>query len=120
MSEKPRVPWDFAPADGPTFGPNVPTPEGRELGIEVARHFENAWAKSLAQFPNQQPPCNDCAFKRGTDPNGCPETLLEAIKCVVEGVPFFCHKGVPDGETPKRFCMGWLVSYGEFHRETSS
>lgn len=108
-----RVPWDFSKAPAPGEGhPNLPTPEGRALGRELARLCDAVEAEDLKRFPNQQPRCNDCAFRAGTQPNGCPETLMDAIKCVVEGAPFYCHKGMKEGEKPKHLCRGWLTMQG--------
>jgi hypothetical protein len=38
----------------------------------------------------------------------CEETLMDFLKCALEGTEFLCHKGVPDGETPTNVCRGWL------------
>jgi hypothetical protein len=105
----PRLPWDYSEepaADEPTV-PNVPTPEGRMLGRELARLADIEEAKLRKQFPRLQPRCDDCALRSGTDPNGCVETLMDVIKCVVEQERvFYCHKGVKDGQ-PKRMCAGF-------------
>lgn len=50
--------------------------------------------------------CDDCAFKLGTTPNQCPTTLLDVIKCVMEGEPFLCHKN-------GKACGGWVHSQKE-------
>lgn len=55
------------------------------------------------------PMCSDCALREGTTPNQCPATLGDVLKCVVEDLPFYCHKGVPDGGAPKRICTGAAV-----------
>lgn len=34
---------------------------------------------------------------------------MDAVKCALEGEPFFCHKGVTDDTAPKRLCAGWVV-----------
>jgi hypothetical protein len=82
-----ELPWEFSQSeldwDGKTpLKRNLPTPEGRELGREMAR---------LTGDPDEAGCCHDCAFRLGTDPNGCGPTLMDALKCVVEGVPFNCH-----------------------------
>ena len=111
----PRVPWDYsvpADPDDATTVENLPTPEGRELGRELARLADIAEARRLEQFPNAHPRCGDCAFRAGTDPNGCVETLMDALKCVVEADPFFCHRHLRDGE-PKQLCAGFAALIAE-------
>jgi hypothetical protein len=87
---------------------NQPTPEGRQLGKQIARltkvAIEDCKAAGIA-LPEQ---CASCAFREGTFPNGCPETLLDAIDCMNTGTKFMCHhhkKGEPMHE-----CAGWLAS----------
>jgi hypothetical protein len=93
--------------------PNRPTPEGIEAGKQVARLWrasvKDAWEKcpeAMALVPDR---CSSCAFREGTVPNGCPETVLDAIKCVIEGVPFMCHHNMVDGKATE-VCRGWLVT----------
>lgn len=106
-----RMPWTYSeePKPGEPTHANVPTPEGRELGRHIARLADLAEAEQLAQFPGMKPRCHDCAARLGTDPNGCPETLMDLIKCAAEAVPFYCHvSGVKDGE-PQRLCAGYVL-----------
>lgn len=81
--------------------PNRPTPEGRELGRCLARFAEQA-LHELAQTGIPDARCHTCAFRLGTVPNGCPTTLMDALKCVMEHTPFDCHEAA----TP---CFGWLA-----------
>lgn len=104
-----KVPWDYSKDPAPGEGyPNEPTEQGRALGAELARLADVAEAEQREEFPDQTPRCDDCAFRAGTKPNGCPETLMDAIKCVVEMNPFYCHKGLVDGK-PKHICRGWWL-----------
>lgn len=109
----PTVPWHFsvAPTEGEPAVPNLPTPEGRLLGSALARIADVAEIEALARFPRHHPRCDDCALRSGTLPNGCTETLFDVIKCVVEVVPFFCHKGVRDGK-PRHLCAGFALLAG--------
>lgn len=92
-----KLPWPFtSDLPGPRTTPNLPTPEGAELGRELARLADSAYASS-----GRDTRCEDCAFRLGTTPNQCAPTLMDAIKCVAEGVPFNCH--VTD-----RPCGGWV------------
>lgn len=51
--------------------------------------------------------CTSCAFRPGTVPNGCPQTMSDAIKAVAENVPFWCHA---TKERYTKLCHGWLAS----------
>lgn len=107
-----KAPWEFSSTPAPGRGvPNVPTPQGRLLGEQMARLADVEEAAWRAAHPERPPPlrCDDCAFRLGTAPNGCPGTLMDAVKCALEGEPFFCHKGVTDDTAPKRLCAGWVV-----------
>ncbi len=46
--------------------------------------------------------CNDCAFTAGTEPNLYPPSKLRADLCLMNGEPFYCHKG------DKPVCQGWI------------
>jgi hypothetical protein len=90
---------------------NVPTPQGRQVGEQLARLCDKAEASMLAELGTAPYRCASCAFRRGTFPNGCPETVLDALKCVMEGVPFYCHHSEKD-LTGKHIgqCAGYVVS----------
>jgi hypothetical protein len=110
-----EVPWDFtaAPDPGAPAVINLPTPAGSLLGRHLARLCDQAEAEQRKTFPDQHPRCHDCAFRKGTRPNGCEGTLMDAIKCVVEQRPFLCHVGLKNDEEPEpdneRLCRGWLI-----------
>lgn len=105
-----KAPWDFSTAPAPGAGhENLPDPAGIALGAELARLADVEDERQRVHFRNQLPRCDDCAFRAGTRPNGCSETLMDAVKCVIELVPFYCHKGVKDGDDPKRLCSGWAL-----------
>lgn len=107
------APWDYSTAPDPaTAVPNMPTKAGRQLGELLAKLADEAEAEQQRDFPDMIPRCNDCAFRAGTRPNGCEETLMDAIKCAVEARPFYCHKGTQDGaKAPTRLCSGAMVLY---------
>jgi hypothetical protein len=109
----PEAPWDFSepPADGEGV-PNVSTPLGRALGAELARLCDLEEPAVRERFPGHARRCNDCAFRAGTDPNGCAETLMDAVKGLIEGVPFYCHKGFDESGRPTRLCAGWAICVG--------
>lgn len=85
------------------------TPEGIAMGKELARLCDYEEAKQRLQFPNQKPRCESCAFRAGTLPNGDPVTLMDATKCLIEGVPFFCHQYFKDDGSPRDLCAGYAI-----------
>lgn len=79
------------------------TPESRELGQHIARMADKAAARLESEGePDER--CASCAFRSGTAPNQCADTLMDALKCIVEHEPFYCHvkKGWP--------CHGWFAA----------
>lgn len=104
------MPWDFSEPPAPGEGvPNQPTPEGAELGHELARLTLGCIERQREQFPHAPGPCGECAYIAGTLPNQTLSTVADALKAAVEGTPFYCHKGLVDGE-PTRLCLGWLAT----------
>lgn len=97
------------PKDDGTDVPNEPSEEGRALGLQLAELVAKAEPLQRATFQDMLPMCNDCALRAGTLPNQSLATLLDVTKCAVESVPFFCHKGIQDGDQPKRLCTGAMV-----------
>jgi hypothetical protein len=79
---------------------NKPSHEGFALGYALARFVDNAVPVGER--------CFTCAFRQGTDANGSPVTTMDALKCVMEGVPFYCHEGA-DPENPHRLCAGYAT-----------
>lgn len=47
--------------------------------------------------------CRSCAFTAGTVPNGCIQTQMDALKAIVERVPFLCHQA----DRKDRPCAGY-------------
>lgn len=81
------------------------TPEGRAAGAQLVRLTEPTIARLAAEGePDER--CKSCAFRPGTVPNGCLQTQLDALKAVVEGVPFLCHQA-DRGRAP---CHGWFAA----------
>lgn len=78
---------------------NRPTPEGRECGAQLSELFDDA--DQTRTVMRQR--CTTCAFRLGTIPNGCEATVMDALKCVVEGLQFNCH------EQQGKACAGWLT-----------
>jgi hypothetical protein len=78
---------------------NKTTYQGYWLGAMLARFVDNV--------PQLSERCFTCAFRQGTDANGSPITTMDAMKCVMEGVPFYCHE-TETPQNPKRLCAGYL------------
>ena len=77
--------------------PNRTTPEGRELGQMLGGFCD----QELAGKNDSR--CRTCAFRAGNHlANGSPETLMGALKCAMEGTPFWCHEH-------DRACAGWAA-----------
>lgn len=85
---------------------NKPSPEGRKVGAQLARLTDKAFEQFKDADPPFQEPCTTCAFQGGSFPNGCAETVMDAIKCVMERHPFYCH----ESKDCKDLCAGWYVA----------
>lgn len=81
--------------------PNRPTELGREAGKQLARFCDQQEQKKMTLRPR----CQSCAFRAGSIPNGCEPTIMDALKCSVEGRRFMCHED-KSGQTA---CAGWLL-----------
>jgi hypothetical protein len=90
--------------------PNRPTLEGRLLGQEIARLTEAQEQQALRRFPKHKTRCQSCAFRQGTIPNGNPNTIMDALKCAIEGRTFSCHQTLDAQGEPTEVCIGWLLS----------
>jgi hypothetical protein len=90
--------------------PNRPSPEGRVLGMELARLTDKSGQAAREKFPNHKARCKSCAFTAGTVPNGCLPTVMDALKCVVDGTPFHCHQQFDDRGVPTDLCAGWAIA----------
>lgn len=87
---------------------NRPTPEGIALGRELARLTDRAEEGLRDKFPNAKERCGTCAYRLDTIPNGCAETVLDAVKCALEFRTFDCHETMVKGK-PAQPCQGWLI-----------
>lgn len=85
---------------------NRPTDDGRRLGKILAKWCDDAEPKARLKFPELPPRCQSCAFREGRHTaNGSPQTQMDALKSVMEGVEFQCHQ--PDREG--HLCSGWAM-----------
>lgn len=77
---------------------------GKMLSERVQPVFDYAKAHGA-----EDPRCKSCAFREGTLPNKCADTVLDATKCMLEGIEFHCHCDMVDGQ-PTKLCAGWVAS----------
>jgi hypothetical protein len=85
---------------------NRTSPEGHELGKQLARLADNAEPKARLRMPELPPRCSSCAFRDGPHlASGSPETQMAALKCVMEGAEFHCHQHDREGH----LCSGWAM-----------
>src|SRR3954471_18569685 len=85
---------------------NYRSPEGEELGEHLARLCDQAEPEARLKIPELLPRCSSCALRAGRHiANGSPGTLLDVLKCVLEGVPFYCHEPAREGD----LCSGWTM-----------
>lgn len=56
----------------------------------------------ILALPDREP-CDDCACRKGTVPNGTPHTIANFIAASDRLEPFLCHEGGAN-----RVCGGWL------------
>lgn len=85
---------------------NASTPEGRVIGERIAQWCDDAEPKARLVAPSIPHRCASCAFRKGNHlANGSPNTVMDALKCVMEKTPFYCH----DVHRPDHLCSGWLM-----------
>jgi len=99
---------------------NQPCPAGRALGEQLARLSEAAEKEVRPRLPADFPErCASCAFRLDTFPNGCLPTVMDAMKCAMEGKMFYCHHGTPDvNGRHTQPCIGYLISRASMHGKT--
>lgn len=86
---------------------NRVTPEGKAVGEQMARLCDREAVTLLVEGEwTEDERCESCAFRKGTVPNGCVQTQMDAVKCVMEREPFFCHMGPNPGT---EVCAGWFA-----------
>lgn len=85
---------------------NKATEEGRQLGAKMAQFCDESEPAARLKVPELPPRCNSCACRKGDHAaNGSPETQMDFLKCIMEGVPFYCHEPAREGQ----LCSGWAM-----------
>jgi len=82
------------------------TPEGKAIGEQMVRLNAKTLALAVSKGIEDER-CISCAFRPGTVPNGCSQTQMDALKAVMEGVPFMCHASKPANS---EYCFGWIIA----------
>ena len=91
------------PTEDETHNHKRVTPLGRKLGQNIARLVQPGIDELAAEGePDER--CKTCAFRAGTVPNGCIQTLGDALKAAMEGSRvFLCH------QDKGKVCHGWFA-----------
>lgn len=87
---------------------NKPTPDGYALGEHLDRFCDQEIEKYRQSGMAVPRRCNTCAFRKGTYANGCVPTVMDALKCMLEGdTVFLCHEHRKGDEPP--VCAGYML-----------
>jgi hypothetical protein len=81
-----------------------------EIGDVLARAADEGELRLRLRSPEVPPRCKACAFLRGTPANNTLETVLNALGCTIEDVPFMCHQHFDDAGRPVDLCSGWVFA----------
>ena len=81
-----------------------------EIGDVLARAADEGEARVRLRAPETPPRCTACAFVKGTPANNTLETVLDALGCTTEDVPFMCHQHFDDTGKPVDLCSGWIFA----------
>lgn len=92
---------------------NKPEELGWELGSQLDRFCEAEIAKYSGSGLAAPERCRTCAFRKGTYPNGCVPTVMDALKSVMERdeTVFLCHEHKKGDSAP--VCAGYLLLAGK-------
>lgn len=87
---------------------NKPEADGYALGEHLDRFCEqeiDKYRQTGLAVPRR---CDTCAFRKGSYANGCVPTVMDALKCAMEGdTTFLCHEHRKGDEPP--ICAGYLL-----------
>ena len=81
-----------------------------EIGDILAKAADEGEPRVRPRSPAIAPRCDACAFTRGTPANACLETVLDALGCTIEDVPFMCHLHFGEDGRPVDLCSGWAFA----------
>jgi hypothetical protein len=81
-----------------------------EIGEILARAADEGERRVRLRSPEVPPRCTACAFLKDTPANNTLETVVDALGCTIEDVPFMCHQHFDDAGRPVNLCSGWLFA----------
>lgn len=82
-------------------------PKEQEALLMLMNGFKEIAQQSIVGGEELLRMCDGCAFRKGTEANNHPITVLTAIECVLKEEAFYCHKRFcPDGS--HKLCNGWI------------
>lgn len=94
----------------PTRRPSSKVAVRYEIGDVLARAADEGERRVRLRSPEIAPRCTGCAFVKGTPANNTLETVVDALGCTIEDVPFMCHQHFDDAGRPVDLCSGWLFA----------
>ena len=94
----------------PTRRPSSNMAVRYEIGEVLARAADEGEPRVRLRAPDTPPRCTACAFIKGTPANNTLETVLDALGCTTEDVPFMCHQHFDDAGKPVDVCSGWVFA----------
>ena len=94
----------------PTRRPSSNMAVRYEIGDVLARAADEGELRVRLRSPAMPPRCKACAFIKGTPANNTVETVLDALGCTIEDVPFMCHQHFDDAGRPVDLCSGWVFA----------
>lgn len=81
--------------------------EEKDTLFVMMESFQEAAQETIKGGEELLKMCDGCAFKKGTEANNAPHTVLAAIECVLKDEVFYCHKRFcPNGS--EKICNGWI------------
>lgn len=91
----------------------------REAGAEMAVEINRLLATADPNINALAMMCKGCTFRRETEANVYPGTLLSVVLCAVEGEVFECHDRANEGHPiPNgKPCWGFLAYFAELATE---
>jgi hypothetical protein len=81
-----------------------------EIGDVLARAADEGEQRVRLRSPEIPPRCTACAFIKGTPANNTLETVVDALGCTIEDVPFMCHQRFDEAGRPVDLCSGWVFA----------
>jgi hypothetical protein len=85
-----------------SYGLNQPSPKGIAIGRVLAERVE---------CPSNRM-CGECVFRKGTFANGCEQTVMDALSCLVDPANEGVFRCAHVGKKPMPLCGGYIFAMG--------